>query len=821
MISTRYAASTLALMASSLPSYALAQTAADAATQATPGDQAVQTTVGEPAAGDIVVTARRRAESNLSVPVAVSAISALTIERAQVTDISRINNIVPNVVIARGASGAGGTIGIRGVSSSYSDAGVDSPVSISLDGAQFSRPYISAVATFDLSSVQVLKGPQSLFFGKNSPAGVISLTSADPGSSFEASVRAGYEFVADERYAEVILSGPITDSFGARLAVRGSKLSGYFDNVARPIANPFGDASLAPTYPGSVTNRRTPNAETYAGRLTLAFKPAGEDFEAKLKLFYSHLTDNEATGGLQTIFCNGGGNDDGGRIDPYDDCRANGTRSVGNVPVQLARGVDRAEDGRWGSKRTTFLGILDMEKNFGDVSVSSLTSYFSGRNAGTGCFTYSLYCRQFTATFENQDIFSQEIRIRSDFDSPLNFMVGGYFESSERVNSSKLSLVSAAAVTIPDVRNGNTYVVQPYLPTDGETLSAFGQLVLRPFDRVELTAGARFTHETKKGIIGNIYRNESSPTAVAAIAPVGVSIYPGFDDTDLSPEATATFRVTPTQTLYAAYRSGYKSGGFSTPSSAVTNAIITLGARGLEFGAEKAKGGEIGYKAELLSRRLIVNADIFYYQFKGLQRSALDVSINPPSYQVRNAASAVTKGVEVDLSYEVANGLSLNAAAAYNRARYSTFNTAPCYTPSAPGCTLLAGREVLDLSGAPLSRAPEWTALAGFTWELPLTGAIGVRLSGDARYSDSYTTQEDGNPNAVQADYTKINLGVAVHSADNKWELAFFGRNVTNKYVVLYSAAKVGSVAVAGKGPDLVGYVDRPRELTVQGTLRF
>lgn len=820
MVNMRYAVSAIALLAGSMPCCALAQNEKNQAP--TPVDQTpVVDASGQADATDIVVTARRRAESNLAVPVAVTSVGELAIERAQVTDIGRINNIVPNVIIARGASGAGGTIGIRGISSSYSDAGVDSPISISIDGAQFSRPYVAAVATFDLSSVQVLKGPQSLFFGKNSPGGVISLTSNDPGPDFEASIKAGFEFVADEKYVEAVVSSPLTDSFRARLALRASGLLGYFDNAARPIANPFGDAALAPTYPGSVSNRRTPDAQTYSGRVTLAFKPAGEGFDAKLKLFYSNYTDNDATGGLQTIFCNGGGNDDGGKIDPYDDCRANGTRSEGNVPKQLAVGVDRAEDGHWGTKKTTFLGILDLEKDFDQFSLSSLSSYYSGRSNGTGCYTYSLYCRQFTSNFENQDIFTQEVRIRSTFGGPINLMLGGYFESSDRANSSKLSLASATSVTVPDVRNGNTYVVQPYITTDGETLSAFGQVILKPFDQLEITAGARFTHESKKGVVQNLYRNESNPVAVSAIAPVGMILTPKFDDDDVSPEATVTYRITPTQTLYAAYRTGYKSGGFSTPSSAVTKTIVALGASGLEFGAEKARGGEVGYKAELLDRRLVLNADIFYYRFTGLQRSALDVSINPPSYQVRNAASASTKGVEFDATYEPVPGLTINTSVAYNRARYVKFDTAPCYTPSAPGCTLLAGKEVLDLSGQPLSRAPEWTGLAGLTWEVPIAGTIGARLSGDARYSSSYSTQEDGNPNAIQPAYTKVNLGIAIHDVNNKWELAFLARNITNKYVVLFSAAKVGSVAVPGQGPDIVGYVDRPRELTIQGSVRF
>lgn len=780
-----------------------------------PADSVATTPAASDFGDEIVVTARKRAESNLAVPVAVSAVSAEQLVRANVSDITQITNLVPQIVMARGPSGSGGTLGIRGISAAYTDAGVDSPVSIALDGAQFSRNYISQTAALDVANVQVMKGPQALFFGKNSPAGVISFSSANPGDEFEGSLRAGHEFRADQYFVEGVLSGPLNDAFGARLAVRYDDMKGYFRNLARPIANPFGDAALAPTYPGAAGNGRTPNANTISSRLTLTFNPPGEDFSANFKVLYNRYRDNEATGYMQNIFCTGGGPDDGGVLDPYDDCKPNRFRSAGQLPEEFTRGYPSS---KFKSANDTILATLNMEKTFGDFTLSSLTAYFDTDIVMFGCNSHTVYCRLGGYNGEKMSSFQQEFRALSDFDSPLNVMVGAFYEYSDRRNFTYLVSPTATAPIVIDVRNGNSYASVVRETTKGETMSAFGQIIYDITDTLELTAGARFTRETKNGYFRNTERNESNPIGVAILAPVGAALFPRFADNDLSPEATLTWRMTPSQTFYAAYRTGYKSGGFSTPSVWLAS-TVAAGAGSIEFGSEKAKGGEIGYKAELFDRRLILDADVYYYKFSGLQRSALDIATL--NFAVRNAASAVTKGAEFNASYTPLEGLNIHTNVAYNRARYKRFDTAPCYTPSAPGCTVVNGRQLLDLSGTPLSRAPDWVIAGGAKYDFPLGSSLVLGLSGDARYSDRYLTQEDGNPDGFQDSYIKYNAGVTLRDVDDRWNISLMGRNLTNKYVVLYSAAKPGSVPVPGIGPDIQGYVDRGREIVLQTSIRF
>src|SRR5687768_5756915 len=145
---------------------------------------------------DIIVTARKREESILRVPVVETVLTAETLERSQIVDVYGITTKVPGLQVGGNVLTVGTQIALRGVGTSSLDAGVDQSVSINIDGLQFSQGATFSVGLFDMAQVEVLKGPQSLFYGKSSPGGVISIRTADPGDQLEVTARAGYEFYA-------------------------------------------------------------------------------------------------------------------------------------------------------------------------------------------------------------------------------------------------------------------------------------------------------------------------------------------------------------------------------------------------------------------------------------------------------------------------------------------------------------------------------------------------------------------------------------------------------------------------------------------------
>ena len=213
--------------------------------------------------GDIIVTARKRDETLQSVPVAVTAIGAETLSTNLASDLTKLGELAPQVSIGEGGSGTGAVISIRGISSSSSDAGFDQSVLVEIDGVPFSRGTIIGTRLFDMGSVQVMAGPQALYFGKNSPAGVIALKSAEPTKALEGYVTAGYEFVADQAYVEAAISGPLSETLSARLALRGSTQKGWI-NERRPGSSrcPGASGGSTPEY-----DRRSPDPDAGQRRI--------------------------------------------------------------------------------------------------------------------------------------------------------------------------------------------------------------------------------------------------------------------------------------------------------------------------------------------------------------------------------------------------------------------------------------------------------------------------------------------------------------------------------------------------------------------------
>src|SRR5690606_25363452 len=136
----------------------------------------------------------------------VSTLSGRDFDRYGVADLAKIGQMVPQVQLGVSGGGGGGFLSIRGIGTSPNNSGFDQAVSMNIDGVQVSRGRLITAGFFDLERVEVLKGPQALFFGKNSPAGVVSLTSRGPGDKLEGYVRVGYEFEADETIGEAAIS---------------------------------------------------------------------------------------------------------------------------------------------------------------------------------------------------------------------------------------------------------------------------------------------------------------------------------------------------------------------------------------------------------------------------------------------------------------------------------------------------------------------------------------------------------------------------------------------------------------------------------------
>jgi iron complex outermembrane receptor protein len=277
----------IACAALALASWAAPLLAQTATPPGTAGQNATDASSG--ALEEIVVTARKREERLIDVPVAVTAVTAATINQYQATDLSEIGNLVPGVSLERTQSGSSGAVlTIRGVGNLASDYGNEQPVAVNIDGVQITKGHVADIGFFDLDSVQVLKGPQSLFFGKNSPAGVVVLNSVTPGSTLEGYVKTSYEFTAGNPAVEAGISIPLSDTLSIRIAGRYSdQLRGYVTNYAEATPDPFDPGNL--TLPGAAY-RKGPDVRNGIARFTLAWRPA-DNFDATFKVLWSDYRD--------------------------------------------------------------------------------------------------------------------------------------------------------------------------------------------------------------------------------------------------------------------------------------------------------------------------------------------------------------------------------------------------------------------------------------------------------------------------------------------------------------------------------------------------
>jgi iron complex outermembrane recepter protein len=744
---------------------------------------------------EVVVTARREAESMMRVPVAVSALSAAEIERTGVMDLSGIADRAPQVFTARAASGSGASFVIRGIGSSPLDTGIEQSVSINLDGVQVSRGRLVTQTMMDLAQVEVLKGPQALFFGKNSPAGVISITSNGPTDYREGSVRVGYEWEAREHFIEAIASGPLSDTFRARLALRASEMDGWLKNPARSMDNPW-----APEYPlPGAKHGRQPMTEDLSGRFTLEYAPDGP-FSATLKVLGSRYEDDDYAGGYQVI-CGPGVSapDSYGIPDPAGDCRFDENRPAGRIPPQLLVGFRGAREDNYTDVDSGF-GALTLKYELENVALTAVTGHYRIKQTGFDDFTATSIGNLWASINEDHQSTTQEIRAASDFDGQWNFTLGGYYEDFDRdtLVSNFIRYVGA------DPATGKFHSTERVGTYSGETYSVFGQLRYNPVESVELAAGVRWTRETRETALRNDYVH---PAFAAGFSPAGVTLGGDYSDEDYSPEATATWYLDDDTTLYVAYKTGYKSGGFANPSTMTRvyyNDPILL-----RIEAEDASGGEIGYKARLFDRRLQLQATVYHYDYEGLQLSSYDAPT--VSFIVRNAAEARTRGVELSARWSATDRLVLDANAGYNDAKYRDFSTAACYAgqTAAQGC--VGGRQ--DLTGEHLHRAPEWMGNLGLTYDIPLAAGLNLQLSADAKFSGAYNTNENQNPVALQDSYWLFGAGARLEA--ERWEVAFIGRNVEDDYIMQQANDKTGSPG------QIVAPTPRARELIMQGTYRF
>jgi iron complex outermembrane receptor protein len=736
-----------------------------------------------PPVDDIVVTARRRDETSISTPVTLSAIGQAQLQGQAIASLDQIARVVPQLIVGNSQSVQGGSITLRGIGSSESNPFADQAVSFSVDGVQIARATVQRMAQMDLAQVAVYKGPQALFFGKNSPAGVVDIQTADPTPRFDSQGSAAYDAEGREWRGEAFVSGPLTDTLGARMAIYGSHMDGNTRNV-----------TLADPVLGQLRRRAIRDRE-FAGRLTLKFAPAS-DFSARFKLSYNRLRTGGPTENQQLIDCPTGS----AQLSPGDDCRLNFAVVHPNLGPRFAVIDPRYGDGVPFLTQRQWLTSLELDYALSDqFKLTSTTGFYRSSTKYRDTLNSATVRANLLANYQEfkDTEFSEEVRLASDLDGPVNFLLGAFYQHSKLYDVFIAARNADAPVVVANYNNAATQ--------KADAFSGFAQVSWNITPTLELSGGGRYSHERKK-LAGEIF-----------YLPVRTAV-PSRSFSDFSPEATITWRPTGETTLYGSYKRGFLSGGFNV------SAVDLTADR--SYGQQTIKGPEIGAKLALFDRTLRLNAALYDYDLKGLQVQS-QVGI---TQVVTNAGKASVRGAEIDANWSTpVEGLSLTGAFSYNRARYDIYS-ASCYAGQtiAMGCNLNPSAtgvfRAQDLKGRSLARAPEVIASAGLDYEKAVSAQLKARLNLKGTYTSSYYANPSLQAASRQEDYWLVDASFGIGSASGAWDVALIGRNLTNQLYI----ARANDVTFTGSGTgtaqgvlaDVSAVPSRGRQIMLRLTIR-
>ncbi|WP_159979008.1 MULTISPECIES: TonB-dependent receptor [unclassified Novosphingobium] len=774
--------------------------------------------------GAIVVTARRRSETLLSVPVVVTAVSAEALESRGVVNLDGIARIVPQLMIGpQGGAVQGGNISIRGIAGPDSNPFGDQAVSFTIDGVQIAKATIRRMTDFDVEQVEVLKGPQALFYGKNSMAGIVVIRTNDPGEHFEAGAKLGYEFNAREMRAEAFVSAPLTESLGFRLAGQYSTMEGYLKDQTPRDSIYF-------------NGTRNPDTQNYGVRATLKFDP-GTNFDARFKFNYGKAKGNGPAAASEFISCPlgarqfsflPGGVGDNSQCKPGDrNVNAGYGPVLGTIPATIDLFRD---DGRNFTDQDQILSSLVM--NFHPVDTITVTS-------STGLYNIKLdQCQNYEGSFavllpscnvlRNRE-FSQELNFTTEFSGSLNFTGGLYFSDvKSRTGSMTFLYGGQFDLLAPGFGGPDTpALVNHYMfSMRGNAYSAFIQGTWNITPEIELSGGVRYSYEKKRltdvrdggGITepGGPYTTILDDSTILTTTPNagGASLLKDHDNwDDFSPEATITYRPTGDLTMFASYKHGFLSGSFNSSSVNLFAPNIDL-----SYKPQVIEGFEGGVKARIGD--LLLNAAAYTYNIDDLQV----VNFTNATSSIRNAAKAKVQGVEADFTWRTPlHGLTINGAAAYNKARYKDFPGAPCYNGQTISQGCVGGSQ--QLAGAVVPRSPKLNIQGGLAYDTPVSDTLKLGVSGNFTRSSSYLTDASNAPNSRQPSYTLFDASARFGAEDDTWTVSLIGRNLTNKFIFFASPdvpfTGSGTGTDTGVLADRFATVSRGREILIQVAYKF
>ena len=737
----------------------------------------------------ITVTAQKREQDVSEVPIAISVVTGETLDDFEIGTLDDLQLSVPNFQVTQ--TGIGTQMYIRGIGTG-NDPAFEQSVAQFIDGVSYGRARLTRAPFFDLERVEVLRGPQSVLFGKNTTGGALSLVTARPTAEFEAGVDVSYMFDTEDATVDAYVSGPLSDNLAGRIAVRGASSGGF---VSNPNLGEDG-----------------PQHDDFAIRGSLLFTP-GDNFDATLKVEHNRF------------------DVDGREIEVV--------RDIATGPLTYAQALDLV--GLTGAMTNTrFDYVRDADSpEFSDNTVSNVTlttnTYFEPGTLTTvtGYVSYDrdeLADLDFTNYYiltglvaEDYEQFSQEIRFSSEPGEHLSWIGGVYFQTSTLDNND----VTGFGPAIANLGYGplaNVGIERNY-QQDSTAYAVFGEATLNVNERLRLIGGLRWTYEEKDA--SRVIVATQSPdsfgaadvtngTTLAIIqAGLGVALNnagaAGHDlnqsreEDRLTPSLTLEFDATDTLMLFASYKEGFKGGGFDVRGNSTAF---------FEFDDETVTSYEAGLRADLWDGRMQFNATAYMARYENLQISQFDGTIG---FNVGNAGETEVAGIDMDTRVALTENLTLSAGLSYLDFEYTDFRRGNCAFGETPDGDVVNGVQLCDYTGRRGRFTPEWTGFARFDYVRPLENGYELRTTLNMGYTGEHNVHDNLDPYGNVDAYTLVDLRIGLDS--DRWGIAVVGRNLLDEEILTF-AANVPFASSVGANTQYAVPL-RPRVFGVQGSLRF
>lgn len=705
---------------------------------------------GEPKQLDVItVTAEKRVEDVQKVPISITAIDQAELDelKAAGDDIQFLSARVPSLLIESSFGRTFPRFYIRGLGNSDFDLNASQPVSMVYDDVVFENPILKGFPVFDIAQTEVLRGPQGTLFGRNTPAGVVKFDSVKPSQD-----TSGYGSVSYGTYGNSVLEGAIGGGLSQDWSARASFIYQHRDNWVDNTAPGRNDSF------GGYNER--------AGRVQFDWRPS-ENFDALFNLHALNL--------------------DGSAILFRANIIEHGTDNL--VPDFQRDKISL--DGQNFQHVSEHGGDMKLSWDFNNMQLVSITAYESVKtlshgdiDGGYGASFAPPYGPGFipfpseTADglpFHRQ--ITEEVHLASKETAPWDWIVGAYyFNENIRIDSFDYNTLAGS------VQDG--YAQQKQMDI---SWAAFASLGYQFTDQFKLKGGLRYTDDNK------------TYYAQRFVSPIGLGgtppLYADPSDSHVTGDLSAIFTASPTTDFYGRVATGYRA-----PS---IQGRLLFADTISEAQAETVTSVEAGVKSRMFDNRAQISFDVFDYQMKNQQLTAVGGSSN--SARLVNAKKTDGHGFELDLEAYLTDRLIVTAGTSYNFTKIKDPNL--YITPCGSGCTVLDPTIVRDgttlalIDGNPLVDAPKWIG--------NLTARYGIPV-GDGEffvYTDwAYRSEVLINVLYESAEYRGKpwvigGLRVGYDWDGGKREISLFGRNITDKEAI------IGGIDF----DNLTGYVNEPR----------